>query len=128
MVNFGPIETVPERFQQRTLYRHNPSVTRMRTTADECAQLGRAIACKLSAAVGPVALYIPLRGVSAIATPGGVFADPDADRALIARLKADIGPRVDIHELDMDINDPRFGGAMADHLDRLICARRGVAR
>jgi uncharacterized protein (UPF0261 family) len=126
MVNFGPPETVPARFAGRTMYRHNPTVTLMRTTAAECAELGRAIARKLNAATGPVALYIPLRGVSAIATEGGVFYDPLADRALISSLKDDLGQNVEVHELDMDINDPRFARAMADHLHRFVSARRSV--
>jgi uncharacterized protein (UPF0261 family) len=128
MVNFGPVETVPTRFKGRTLYRHNPMVTLMRTTPEECAELGRTIARKLNAATGPVALYIPRRGVSAIATEGNVFHDPQADDALIASLKDEIGPRVEVRELDTDINDAGFARAMADHLDRFICARRGVRR
>lgn len=120
MVNFGPLETVPERFSGRTLYRHNPTVTLMRTTPAECAELGRMLARKLNAATGPVALYIPLRGISAIATPGSVFHDPQADRALIANLKECLDPSVEVHELDMDINDPRFGRAMAERLHRLV--------
>src|SRR6266851_4665526 len=83
------------------------------------------IARKLSAATGPVALYIPRRGLSAIATQGNVFQDPQADDALIASLKDEIGPRLEVRELDTDINDAGFARAMADHLDRFICARRG---
>lgn len=120
MVNFGPIESVPERFKGRKLYRHNPSVTLMRTTLEECVELGHRIARKLSAARGPVALYIPLRGVSAIDTEGGAFFDPAADRALIDTLTAEIAPRVEVCEEDMDINDPRFARAMADHLHRFL--------
>src|SRR3954452_7239159 len=67
MVNFGPRETVPERFKERNLYVHNPTVTLMRTTPDECEQLGREIGSKLSAATGPTALFIPLGGISMIA-------------------------------------------------------------
>jgi uncharacterized protein (UPF0261 family) len=128
MVNFGPLETVPERFRDRTLYRHNPTVTLMRTTVAECAELGRTMARKLNAAQGPVALYIPLRGVSAIATQGSVFHDPRADAALVASLKEHLSPSVEVHELDMDINDPRFGRAMAERLHRFVSARAGVGR
>jgi len=35
MVNFGPIESVPEQFQDRNLFRHNASITLMRTTKEE---------------------------------------------------------------------------------------------
>jgi uncharacterized protein (UPF0261 family) len=121
MVNFGPLDSVPERFRDRNLYRHNPSVTLMRTTADECAELGRRIASKLNQASGPIVLYIPLKGVSAIATEGGVFFDPQADRALIEALDTALAPHVEVHKMDMDINDARFAQAMADHLHSLVC-------
>ena len=123
MVNFGPIDTVPEKFRQRRLYQHNPTVTLMRTTPEECAELGPIIARKLNAAKGPVALFIPLRGVSMIATQGGAFYDPDADRALIDNLKAGLQSNVEVHELDMDINDPLFAQAMASRLDEYIQAQ-----
>lgn len=122
MVNFGPIESVPAQFRGRTLYQHNPTVTLMRTTTEECAQLGRIIAEKLNRATGPVALYIPLRGVSMIATEGNVFYDPAADQALIASLKEHLRGNVEVHALDLDINDARFARAMADRLDRYIRA------
>ncbi|MBE3560799.1 MAG: Tm-1-like ATP-binding domain-containing protein [Ktedonobacteraceae bacterium] len=120
MVNFGPIDTVPEKFRTRTLYKHNPTVTLMRTTPQECAELGHIIARKLNQARGPVALFIPLRGVSLIDTEGQPFYDPVADQALIDALKADLHDTVEVHELDMEINDPRFAQAMASRLDELI--------
>ncbi|WP_262982358.1 Tm-1-like ATP-binding domain-containing protein [Thermogemmatispora tikiterensis] len=127
MVNFGPIETVPEKFRSRRLYKHNPTVTLMRTTPEECAALGHIIARKLNQARGPVALFIPLRGVSLIDTEGQPFYDPAADQALISALKADLRPHIEVHELDMDINDPRFAQAMARRLDELIQQQRPPA-
>jgi uncharacterized protein (UPF0261 family) len=120
MVNFGPMDTVPEKFRSRRLYKHNPTVTLMRTTPEECAELGRIIAHKLNKARGPVALFIPLRGVSMIATQGGAFYDPVADRALVDNLKLELQSNVEVHELDMDINDPRFAQAMASRLDEFV--------
>jgi uncharacterized protein (UPF0261 family) len=120
MVNFGPRETVPERFAARNLYVHNPSVTLMRTTPEECAELGRRVAAKLSAATGPVALYVPLRGVSAIAVEGGPFFDPAADEALFAAVRENLAPSVELHEIDTDINDPVFAAAMAARLDDFL--------
>jgi uncharacterized protein (UPF0261 family) len=117
MVNFGPRDTVPERFAGRTLYAHNPSVTLMRTSPEECAELGRRVAAKLSAATGPVALYVPLRGVSAISGEGGPFFDPAADAALLAGLRSALGANVELHEVDAHVNDPDFAGAMAARLD-----------
>ena len=116
MVNFGPVETVPDAFQNRRLYRHNANVTLMRTTPAECAELGRRLACKLNQARGPVSLFIPLRGISAIATSGQVFHDPDADAALLGAIRDTIADSVTVREIDTDINDPAFGIAMADAL------------
>ena len=124
MVNFGPKATVPEKFQNRNLYVHNPTITLMRTTPEECAELGRQIGQKLSAATGPVALFIPRGGVSAIATDGGVFHDPEADTALIDTLLANAGENVEIHDMEEDINDPRFAEAMANRLAEMVSAQR----
>jgi uncharacterized protein (UPF0261 family) len=124
MVNFGPLDSVPERFRSRKLHVHNPAVTLMRTTAEECLELGRTIGRKLAAARGPAALFVPLRGVSAIAVAGGPFHDPQADEALRAGLRETLPAAVELHELDLDINDPRFAEAMADRLDGLIRERR----
>lgn len=124
MVNFGPRDTVPPRFEGRNLYIHNPSVTLMRTTPQECAELGRQIARKLSAAQGPVALFIPLRGVSAIAGEGGPFYDREADEALLIEIRRGLAANVEVHELDNHINDPEFAIAMAARLDDFVGARR----
>jgi uncharacterized protein (UPF0261 family) len=116
MVNFGPIDTVPAEFRSRNLYKHNPTVTLMRTTSAECAELGRRIARKLNAASGPVTLFLPLRGVSLIDTEGQFFWDPEADRALFDAVRETLDPGVDVRELDTDVNDPAFARAMADTL------------
>jgi uncharacterized protein (UPF0261 family) len=120
MVNFGPRESVPARFADRNLYVHNATVTLMRTTPDESVELGREIGRKLSAAAGPTVLFVPLRGVSAIAVPGQVFHDADADAALLRGLDETLSATVERHDLDTDINDPAFAIAMADRLHELI--------
>ena len=123
MVNFGPLDTVPERFRDRRFYEHNPTVTLMRTTPDECAELGRRIARKLNAATGPLTLFVPLRGVSMIAVEGQPFHDPAADEALVAALHEGLDPSVYLRELDTDINDAAFATAMAERLHELVGAR-----
>jgi uncharacterized protein (UPF0261 family) len=120
MVNFGPRETVPPQFEGRNLYVHNPTVTLMRTTPEECAELGRTIGRRLSAAKGPTALFVPLKGVSMIDVEGQPFYDADADAALFAALRETIADSVEVHEVDTDINDPEFAVAMADRLHELI--------
>jgi uncharacterized protein (UPF0261 family) len=123
MVNFGPRASVPAQFEDRLLYVHNPTVTLMRTTPEECHELGRTIGRKLSAATGPTALFVPLRGISAIAEAGQPFHDAAADEALLAGLDAglDEGPAgVEVHRLDLAINDEAFAVAMADRLHAMI--------
>lgn len=123
MVNFGPMVTVPEKFRERNLYQHNATVTLMRTTADECREIGRRIAEKLNRATGPVVLMLPLRGVSAIDAPGQPFHDPDADRALFGSLKEHAASSVRMREIDAHINDPEFAQALADELLALLAPK-----
>ena len=125
MANFGPMATVPERFRDRNLYVHNATTTLMRTTPEESAELGRRIGRKLSAATGPVALFIPRGGVSAIATAGGPFHDAEADAALIDALLANVGDNIEIHDLEQDINDPAFAEAMATRLMEMVSEQQG---
>ena len=120
MVNFGARDTVPPQFADRNLYVHNPSVTLMRTTVEECAELGRRIAAKLSAAKGPVALFVPLGGVSMIDAPGQPFFDAEADAALYEALRSGVGSNVELIELDDNINDDAFADAMVERLDSFV--------
>jgi len=89
----------------------------MRTTEEECAELGRIIARKLNLAKGPLTVFIPLGGVSMIAVPDAPFYDAAADAALIRELKAGLRPDVAVVEMATDINDPAFATAMAERLD-----------
>ena len=118
MANFGPVDTVPERFRERRLLAHNPSVTLMRTDAAENAELGRILAARLNAAAGFVELHVPALGFSQISAPGGPFHDPAADRALIDAVRADLDDRIPLHVHDLAINDPAFADQIVAALDR----------
>lgn len=121
MVNFGPMDTVPDKFKNRILYKHNATVTLMRTTVEENIKLGEIIAGKLNSAQGPTALYIPLKGVSAIDKPGHSFYGPEEDKALFESLRKNINPGVvEITEMDNEINDEEFSLAMAKKLHSMI--------
>lgn len=120
MVNFGPLDTVPEQYRGRNLYKHNPTVTLMRTTKEENIRLGEVIAEKLNAAKSPTALMLPLRGVSAIDGEGQPFNDPEADKALFDTLRANIGSNVELIELDSNVNDDAFALAAAKKLLELM--------
>jgi uncharacterized protein (UPF0261 family) len=120
MVNFGPPDTVPEKFRDRRFYQHNPTVTLMRTTPDENDQLGKEIAHKASAARGPTAVLVPRRGVSAIDADGKPFWWPEADAALFQSLRNWMSPHVRLVELDLHINDPAFAEAAARMLLEML--------
>ena len=122
MVNFGAWDTVPERFRGRRLYRHNPTVTLMRTTADECRAIGAFLADKLNAMTGPVRFLVPEGGVSAIDRPGQPFHDPEADRALFASLAERFRAGADrkLVRLPHHVNDEAF-------VEALVAAWREVA-
>jgi uncharacterized protein (UPF0261 family) len=125
MVNFGPIATVPERFRGRTLHVHNPTVTLMRTTPEECAAIGRRMAEVLADARGPTVVLLPRGGVSALDAPGQAFHDPAADAALFDALERGLAghPRVRLVPRDEHINDPAFAAAAAGALLDLLGAR-----
>ena len=116
MVNFGPPDTVPEQFSDRLFYQHNPTVTLMRTTPEETAELGRIMARKLSEAQGPTTVIIPTQGVSAIDTTGQPFDSPEARTAWIENLKAHIGDNVTVIEMDAHINDDEFATKLVETL------------
>ncbi|HMF16665.1 MAG TPA: Tm-1-like ATP-binding domain-containing protein, partial [Gemmataceae bacterium] len=120
MVNFGPRETVPEKFRDRRFYQHNPTVTLMRTTPEENDRLGKEIAEKASAARGPTAIFVPLRGVSAIDREGQPFHWPEADTALFQSLRHWLSPNVRLIELDLHINDPAFAKTAAETLLAMV--------
>jgi uncharacterized protein (UPF0261 family) len=123
MVNFGPPATVPQKFKERRFYQHNPTITLMRTTPAENDLLGKQIAEKASAARGPTAVLLPLRGVSAIDREGQPFWWPEADQALFQSLRNWISPNVRLVELDLHINDPAFAEAAARTLLEMMSGR-----
>jgi uncharacterized protein (UPF0261 family) len=116
MVNFGPMDTVPEKFRSRMLYAHNSNVTLMRTTPEENDLLGKEIALKANAAKGPTAIIFPLHGISALDASGQPFWWPQANQALRESLKLWLSPDVEYIEMDLHINDSAFGKACAQKL------------
>lgn len=120
MVNFGPVDTVPERFRGRLLHRHNPTVTLMRTTPEENRQIGSTIARRLNRARGPVKVILPLRGVSSISRPGEPFHDEEADRCCREAIRETLRDEIEVRELDTDINDPAFARACTHTLTSLL--------
>jgi uncharacterized protein (UPF0261 family) len=116
MVNFGPRESVPEKFAGRNFYIHNPQVTLMRTSPAECAELGRILARKVNTYTAPVTVLIPRRTVSVIGAAGKPFHDPDADEALFESLTRELRDDIPLVSMDCEINDPAFSRACAEAL------------
>ena len=119
MVNFGPRDTVPDKFADRQFYIHNPTVTLMRTTREECAAIGKEIAEKVAASKGPAAIYLPLKGVSAIDAEGQPFDAPEARNALFDAIRQAHGS-VGLVEMPSHINDAEFAEAAARRLVDII--------
>jgi len=123
MVNFAAPETVPAKFSGRRFYQHNPQVTLMRTTPEDCMQLGRILAEKVNAYRGPVAVLLPLKAISFISAPGGAFHWPEADAALFAAIKGNLRVGIPVIEVDATINDPAFAEMCAKVLLAIIAKR-----
>lgn len=124
MVNFGPPDTVPAAFSGRLFFEHNPTVTLMRTTPAEMAELGARIGRKAAAAKGPVEVFWPDRGVSALDADGQPFRDPVADEACREALEEELSAAgLSSHRIDAHLNDPAFATAMADRLHQMITGR-----
>lgn len=129
MVNFGPIDSVPTKYREagRQLYEWNPNVTLMRTSVEENEQLGKIFATRLNAATGPVAVLIPLRGVSQLDGDGQPFCDRRADKAMFESLKDNLRGDIPVEDIDANINDPEFSArAVAMLLERIETANRST--
>lgn len=121
MVNFGPISTVPNKYNGRNFYKHNPTVTLMRTTVEENRQLGLAISEKLNMCKAKAVLLLPLKGVSMIDAPGQPFYGPEEDAMLFKTLKENLtNPLVEIIEVAANINDEAFATLAAQKLVELL--------
>ncbi|GAA0077464.1 Tm-1-like ATP-binding domain-containing protein [Clostridium sp. CTA-5] len=121
MVNFGSIDTVPKKFEGRNFYKHNPTVTLMRTTVDENRMLGKKIAEKLNMATEKTTLLLPLKGVSMLDEIGQPFYGEEEDKMLFDTLRNEVNTDiVEIVELNLTLNDKEFGEAAAQKLIDLM--------
>lgn len=122
MVNFGEKASVPEKFADRNFYIHNPQVTLMRTSPEECARLGKIIAEKVNGYESPAEILIPRTAISVISAAGQPFHDAAADEALFAAIREN--SRQPVAEFDLEINDPAFAKACAERLLSLMAGTR----
>jgi len=129
-VNFGAPDTVPERYSGRTFYEHNPQVTLMRTTAEECAEMGRWIGGRLNEMEGPVRFFLPEGGVSALDAPGQPFHDDRARTALYDALEGTVRQTANrqLIRRPEHINDPGFAAHVVETFHTLHGAPRPTRR
>jgi uncharacterized protein (UPF0261 family)/ABC-type branched-subunit amino acid transport system ATPase component len=130
MVNFGPLDSVPERYRARLLHAHNPAVTLMRTTVEDNVRIGRWIGERLNVMDGPVRFFLPEGGVSALDAPGRPFSDPIADEELFRALEATVRQTASRRLIRMraHINDPQFSAAIIAEFRRMFGTRRAGRR
>lgn len=120
MANFDGIETVPEKYRERNLYQWNPNVTLLRTNVEENRRIGEMIAAAANASEAPVAVVLPLGGVSMLDSEGNRFWDPEADRACFDAIKENVNPDVTVVEMQENINDPAFADKVANTLLEML--------
>ena len=123
MANYGPRDTVPAKYDDRLLYEWNPSVTLMRTNAEENRQMGEIFAEKANAAKGPLAVLIPLQGVSILDGDGEMFCDREADQAMFDALKSNLRDDIPVIEIDCNINDEAFSTKAVETMLDLIAKK-----
>jgi uncharacterized protein (UPF0261 family) len=130
MVNFGPPESVPAEYRGRTFYEHNPQVTLMRTTPEECARMGRWIGGRLNEMEGQVRFFLPEGGVSALDAPGQPFESAEARRALFDALDGTVRQTASrqLIRLPHHINDPEFAAAVVSAFRALHGGGRPIRR
>jgi len=120
MANFWGIDTIPEKYKNRKLYQWNPNVTLLRTNVEENIKMGEMLAVAANAATAPVAILLPLKGVSMLDSPGGDFWDPAADQACYDAIKKNLKPGITVIEMDNNINDPEFSDKVAETLLEML--------
>jgi len=120
MANFWGIETVPEKYKGRNLYKWNPNVTLLRTNVEENMRMGEMLAAAANAAKAAVAVIVPLKGVSMLDSEGNAFWNPDADRACFDAIKKNLKPGIPYLEINHNINDPEFSEKVADVLLKML--------
>jgi uncharacterized protein (UPF0261 family) len=122
MANFGALATVPDRYRDRNLYAWNPDITLMRTNVEENRRIGAILAAAANAATGPVAIVLPLRGVSMLDSEGQRFWDPAADAACFEAIRTGVTPGVPVIEVAANVNDPELSGLVAETLLEMLRA------
>jgi len=108
MIDVQTWAALPAAYAGRPYHAHNRLIASVTSTREEREELGRCIAGKLNRATGPTALLLPRRGIHAWDLPGQALHDPDNHAAYCEALRHSIRPPVELHDLDLHINDAAF--------------------
>lgn len=106
--------SVPEWMNDRPVYDHNPEYTLVRASHEEKAEMGRIFADRVNDSTAGVQIVMPMRGLSIPATPEGPFWDPEGDALFLAALRENLREDIQVHEVDLHINDPELGRFVAE--------------
>ena len=115
-VNFGSRASIPEKFAGRTFHELTPNATLMRTSPQECVEIGQRLASKINTFTGPVTVLLPLGGVSSLSVKDAPFYHPEADQALFNAIRSNLRKDIPLIEKNNSINDPDFAEACANAL------------
>jgi uncharacterized protein (UPF0261 family) len=121
---FNEPETVPAKYQGRTLIPHSPQITDLRLNKEEMAEVGKEMARRLDYTKEEAIFMIPTAGYDSYAVKGMGFYDPEADAAFVAELKAGLPKNIRVIERDTHIEDPAFATEAAALLISLVEARQ----
>lgn len=125
LANFMPPSSLPEKYEGRRYYMHNPNLKLLRSNAEESEEVAKILAQKVNRSVGPVTVILPLKGISLYDRPGGPLEDKEADERLFKTLKKELRPDITVLEYDMHINDPEFAEAVAEEMMKIYQSSSG---
>lgn len=113
--NFGAIDTIPAEYNtpERNVLVHNPNITSLLATPDEMVKLGAYVADHVNRAPGPKAVGLPLNGLDNYFKEGSQWHDVDVT-PLFDSIRKNLDPRVELVEMNNNINDEEFADAIFD--------------
>jgi uncharacterized protein (UPF0261 family) len=92
----------------------------VRFSIEELRMIARLYSEKLNRATGPIKLLYPTKGWSAIDKEGSVLYNPDEDRLFLDVLKKLLKVKIDIEEVNCNLEDPEFGVKLVDSFDTMF--------
>jgi uncharacterized protein (UPF0261 family) len=108
MIDVQTWAKLPARFEGRPYHAHNRLIASVTSTPEERRQLARFVSQRLNEARGPTAFLIPRKGIHAWDLPGEGLHDPVGQKAFTDEFRNSLKPPVQVHDLDLHINDRAF--------------------